>query len=93
MDSGISKKADIREEGLMMCPHFREWQTARCVAGDHGVILMPFMRKTYCVTANYHNCPFYEFTDGMTDKTIEMFLNTTREFDQGGLDAKESITK
>ena len=45
------------------------------------------------MSANYRYYPFCEFTNGMTDMTIEVILNTTREFDQGGLDAKESSTK
>ena len=70
MDSGIPKNTDMQQDRLMMCPHLRGWQIASCVAGDYAVVLMSFMRKTYCRSANFHNCPFYEFTDGMADQAI-----------------------
>ena len=76
-----------------MCPHFREWHVACCVAGEHGVVLMPFMRQTYCVSQNYRNCPFCAFTDGMTNQTMGVYLNDSCEFDQGGLDARDDIAK
>lgn len=70
IDSGIPKNTDMQQDGLMTCPHLREWHIACCVVGDYGFVLMPFMRKTYCRSANFHNCPFWEFTEGMTDQAI-----------------------
>jgi len=57
MDSVIPKTTDMQQDGLMMCPHFRDWHTACCVAGEGGIVLMPFMRREYCRSANFRNCP------------------------------------
>lgn len=70
MDSGILKNSSIPKNGLMTCPYLRGWHTASCVAGDYGFVLIPFMRKTYCKSANFHNCPFCRFTEGMTNQAI-----------------------
>jgi hypothetical protein len=39
------------------------------------------------------HCPCSGFTGAMTDQTGDVYFNTTREFDQEGLDAKDRVTK
>lgn len=46
------------QDSSTICPHFREWNMACCLAGNTGVVLA-FMVRVYCRSSNHKNCLFF----------------------------------